>query len=342
MLGSLTTILVGLLVFSFLVVVHELGHFLAAKKFGVPVKDFAIGFGPALYKKQIGETEYRLNAIPLGGYVRMEGEDEAGYFNSMAVWKRMTVVAAGPIFNLIAAVLVFAFVFAAFGSLTISTQVQSIVKGSPAAQVLQAKDELIKIGNTKIQNPDDVVKAVQATKGEKTPVIYRRNGQENTTYITPTKNDNRWQLGIQLQYLQDFRPPRANPIQAIAMGTQQTWDMTKEVFKFFGDAFSGKKEALSNVGGPILIIKTTGFLAKTNLVMLVYFTAALSVNLGLINLLPFPALDGGRLLLMIVESIRGKALDIEKEAMIHAIGFALLLLLMVVVTVNDVSRVFMR
>lgn len=342
MLGTLTTIIVGLLVFSFLVLVHELGHFLAAKKFGVPVKDFAIGFGPAIYKKQIGETEYRLNVVPLGGYVRMEGEDEAGYFNTMSVWKRMTVVAAGPIFNLITAVLVFAFVFAVFGSLTISTQVQSIVKGSPAAQTLQANDELLQIGNTKIQNPDDVIKAVQATKGEKTPVVYRRDGREGTTYIKPTKNQDRWQLGIQLKYLQDFRPPRANPVQAVALGAQQTWDMTKEVFKFFGDAFSGKKEALNNVGGPILIIQTTGMLAKTNMVMLVFFTAALSVNLGLINLLPFPALDGGRLFLMVIEAIRGKALDIEKEAVIHAIGFALLILLMVVVTVNDVSRVFMR
>lgn len=418
------TAIAFILIFGLLVFIHELGHFLFAKRAGIMVREFAIGMGPKIFSITKGETLYTIRLLPIGGYVLMAGQDmestelQPGYrvglivnedniveriifnqsnrqlpdllfleveradlerdlfiegydeeeqlvrynvsrdcvlvengketiiapydrqFNAKTVGQRSMTIFAGPLFNFILAFFIYLLIGLLNGVPTYEPIITEVVENDPAAQAgMLAGDKVTAIDGQVVEKWQDLAAIVQESAGETINVTVERSGQtENLTMlvkeVTLEDGNQYGQIGVKYESPREF-----NPLKAVVNSAQSIYDMTTRIFELLGMLITGGL-SIDALSGPVGIYKVTEEVAKDGIFYLMNFAAMLSINLGIMNLLPLPALDGGRLLFFGFEAVRGKPLDRQKEGMVHFVGIVLLMILMVVVTWNDIQRFF--
>ncbi|SHF32029.1 regulator of sigma E protease [Seinonella peptonophila] len=413
------TIITFILILGLLVFIHEMGHFLFAKRAGILVREFALGFGPKIFAKKVGETLYAIRILPLGGYVRMAGEDPEIHelktgvsvflhlnadqevtevylyepnetsndevqigrilhydfeheltiqiensqeqkrqfsmnpkatihyspknviqiapwdrqFGSKKVGQKAMTIFAGPLFNIILTAFLFT-LFVAVAPIQDLT-IGKVLPNLPAKQVgIQAGDKIVAIDHSRIWTNDSLHYYLLSTKGKSFDITVERAGKNLTFPIQPEKTkENRYMIGVA------FAQSKVGPVQAVIEGGKLTVDWTRIMLDSLGKLVTGDM-SIKSLGGPVEMGRSTGEVAKAGLQPLIKWTALLSLNLGIINLLPIPALDGSRLLFIGLEAIRGKPINPNKESLVHFVGFAFLMMLMLIVTYNDIVRIF--
>jgi regulator of sigma E protease len=350
----ITAILSTIVVLGVLIFVHELGHFLVARRMGVTVLRFSFGFGPKIFGFQRGDTEYRVSLIPLGGYVKMLGEDpEEGEenkerpdsFSSQPVYKRMAIVAAGPFSNFALAIVIFAFLYALLGIPHLTPQIGAVTPDSPAEQAgIQPGDKVVSLNGRPITQWDELSEGI-ADFGEAPINLGIQRGQENiTVQVKPQASEitnifgekiKRPVIGIAAS--QEIEVEKVNPLLAGYYSLQQTYNLSK-LFLLTIVKLIQRVLPMETLGGPILIAQMAGQQAQEGLVNLINFIAIISVNLGVLNLLPIPILDGGHLLFFSIEAIRKRPIALRKVELAQRVGMVLLLILMVFVFYNDIMR----
>lgn len=318
---------------GFLIFIHEGGHFLAAKFFKVKVENFSIGFGPKIFSKKGKETEYSISAIPFGGYIKMVGEfektEEKGSFNNAKILHRILIVSAGPIINIIFGVLVF-FILSMCSGYNLSTTVSEIIPEVTMSK-LEVGDKILEINGEKVRIKSDIEKALKNSNGEEVKVLVNRNNKNIELEIMPTEYKGTYILGIQVALVNGSFKER------IYYAFWETVDFSLSIWENLKMLFTGNI-GIEQMTGPIGI---SDMVAKTSGVYdFVYLLSLISLSLGVTNLLPIPALDGGRIALLILEGIRGKALKEEIELGIQSLGFAILILFSLYVSYNDILRIF--
>lgn len=419
------TILAFIFVFGLIVFFHELGHFIFAKRAGILVREFAIGMGPKIFGMTKGETLYTIRLLPLGGYVRMAGQDfdqielQPGYrigiilndeekvekiylnqnvqnpnvlfmeveradlnkklwiegydeedqlvrfnvarnaiivengeetliapydrtFDAKSLGHRTLTIFAGPLFNFILAFGIFIFLGIFQGVPTNEPIIYEVLEDSPANEAgMKAGDYVKSINGEPIEKWQDLTGYVQQSAGKELSILVERNGETLELKMVPeaTTIENGEEIGqIGVMYKS---PLEKNPFKAVVYGLQETWNYTVLILQALVHLIAGQF-TLDDLAGPVGIYQHTGEVAKYGFFTLMYWTAALSINLGIMNLLPLPALDGGRLMFFGLEALRGKPVDRQKEGMVHFVGIVLLMLLMIVVTWNDIQRFFFQ
>ncbi|MEX2104662.1 MAG: RIP metalloprotease RseP [Bacilli bacterium] len=421
------TILSFLVVIGLLISIHELGHFIFARRAGILVREFAIGFGPKLFTTKPGETRYTLRLLPLGGYVRMAGEDPEiidiktgqeigllfnsnGHVNKLIIDKkrfqsyseyikigrveeidlerklsvvledgdlnkstysvdpnaelvyekqevqiapfhrqfagvklshRALTIFAGPLFNFILAVFLFMVVAGMIGVPSDEVLFNQIQTNKPAAAAgLLDGDQAIRVGGVKVTSNTQLINQIRQSPGEQLPLTILRDGKEiNLVVIPEIVNEEGMEVGKIGAGVSNKRIENPSLTSIIGHGFTQSWEWTKLIFNGFGQLVTGQV-GFNQLSGFVGIAKQTGEVAEQGTAPLVLWTAILSLYLGIFNLLPIPALDGSRLFFIGIEAIRGKPVDPHKESMVHFIGFAFLMLLMVAVTYNDILKLF--
>ena len=338
-------VLLYIALLSVLIIFHEFGHFICAKLAGVTVTDFAVGFGPTLAAIRRGDTTYRINALPLGGYCKMLGEDsegassDPGNFNHKSVGARFGIIAAGPIFNLVLAVLIFSAV-AWFQGVPSdpTTVVDSVGPGTPAAAAgLQAGDQIVALNGVTIHNGKEMLDYIRGHVNKTVRVDVLRQGrivhlQIADKPLVVVGGVRRGAFGFTPQFVFQRQPV----IAAIGYGVSMVG--TVAATNFIGIVGAIRAHDSSVIHGPVGIARIVIGAEAAGLVTLVLIGAQLSVMLGLINLLPFPALDGGRLAFLAAEFVRGRPINPEREGLVHLAGFALLMVFVVFVTYNDIVQ----
>ncbi len=329
------TAIYAIVIFLLLIFIHEFGHFIAAKACDVKVNEFALGMGPLLWSRQGKETKYSLRAIPIGGYCAMEGEDEDSdderALNKKNGWQKFLVFIAGAAMNFVLGLIIM--ILIAFSSGIATTTLGEVEQGMPAHEAgLRAGDTIVAMDGKEMGSWNDITNVISTTKKESLEVRVLRNEEELEFQVPVGYNEEekRNVLGI------ITKPSRA-PGKCIANGCRGTWDMTIGMYKILGQLFTGEVST-KELSGPVGIVSVVSQTSKMGFIYVVYLTALISLNLAIINLLPFPALDGGRILFLIIRKITGKAVTDEMEARFHMVGIALLLGLMVYVTFNDIGR----
>lgn len=323
-------ILAAILVFAFLVVIHELGHFILAKLNGIKVEEFSVGMGPKLFSVKKGETVYSLRAIPLGGFCSMMGEneevDDHRAFNSKSIFARFTVLVAGSFMNILFTILVLSLTF------TSSTIIDQTMPGLPAETAgIQAGDKIIRINEVAIHEWTEIKEVVTANAESQLEVEVLSNGETKILNMKPQFDEN--SQGVLLGIV-----PKAQIDQfSIVTGVKNTYLSASEMLKYLGDVIT-RKATTEDIVGPVGIMVYLGDAAKSGFLQLLLLASVLSLNLAVINLLPLPALDGGRCLLLFVELIRGKKIPPEKEGLIHFVGIVALMMLSVVIIFRDLIR----
>jgi regulator of sigma E protease len=351
--NNLTTFFSVIVLLGVLIFVHELGHFLTAKLAGVGVLKFSLGFGPRLYGKKIGETEYLLSLIPLGGYVKLLGEseddelaeeDKKRSFMGQSVWKRMGIVATGPIFNLLLAVIIFTFVYS-WGIPVLTSKIGSIQQGTAAYNAGLKNDDVITSINSKpVSRWTDMAELINNSNGHVLDITVKRDGKSFTIPVKPTlynvknifgEDANSFKIGIAPSL--ETTIERHNPLQAFVEAIKQTWLVCKltimSVVKIIDGAISPR-----TLGGPIMIAQLAGAQVKEGFIPFILFMALLSINLAVLNLLPIPILDGGHLLFYLIEVVTGNEINIKWRERAQQVGFVFLILLMIFVIVMDLDR----
>lgn len=338
-----------LIVLGVLIFVHELGHFLFAKRARVHVERFSLGFGTALWRKQWGETEYRISAIPLGGYVKMYGENPEEEvanpersFLHQSVWRRIPIVAAGPLFNFLLAILLIAFVHAVGIPVPTSVQIGQVLENSPAAQAdLRTDDVILAFEEQPVERIDDLKSHIMASEGRIVRLRVQRDGQELVIPLTPQRDTSsqEWRIGVELRPA-EFVVQAVNPLVALGQGCAWTWQITKLSFVGLGKLITGDIPASEGLAGPIGIARELHRQADYGWRNLVFFTAAISVSLAILNLLPIPVLDGGHLLFFAIEIINGAPLSLRKREIATQVGLFILVSLMIFAFYNDLMKLF--
>ncbi len=329
------TALAAIFVFLLVVLVHEAGHFTVAKMVGIRVNEFAIGMGPKLVQKTKGETKYTLRALPIGGYVKMEGEDESSddprSFSNVSVWSRIAVITAGAIMNFVLAIVVLSIV--AFNVGVPSTTIGEVIDESPAEEYgIIPGDRIVEIEGVTINNWDDIVTTINTQSPEELlQVQVARNNEIISMEVMPTVDEGRVVIGIVPEY-------DTGLFTAIKSGFQETWYFLKLMFQFLGMLFQGNVST-NDLAGPVGVINEIGNAASMGFVSVLYILGFISINLGFFNLLPIPALDGSKIVFLLIELFRGKPIDADKEGFIHFIGFIFLISLMLIVTYKDLIRI---
>jgi len=348
---SIGSAVIGL---GLLIVFHEFGHFIIAKLSGVGVLTFSVGFGPKLFVRKKGETEYALSAFPLGGYVKMIGEDpdeevsqadRERSFAHKSLFKRCAIVFAGPGFNLMLAVLLLMLVFVFYGVPVMSTLVSGVEKGSPAEQAGVAKgDRIVAIDGKQVSEWEELSQTIKGSQGKPINLEIRRGGETIKVAVQPTKKEGKsifgerkddWMIGIGSQGTIE----KGKPGLAVGKAFTQTWDYIKITLLAFYKMITGDVSP-RNIGGPILIAQMAGQQAQEGVGNFLHFLAVLSINLGVLNLLPVPVLDGGHLLFFLVEAVIRKPVSVRVREMAQQVGICLLALLMVYAFYNDIVRFF--
>lgn len=353
----MTTILAFIFVLGLLVFVHELGHFIAAKRSGIRVETFSLGFPPKLVGKKFGETEYRIGIIPLGGYVKMMGENEfeegykaqPGDFMAAPVWKRFIVITAGPLMNIITGIFLFFLIYWAAGipePVPDTVSATSVLPGSPAEKAgMVSGAQLLAVDGIKFTDYSEMANYIGKHPDQPLAFTWKEDGKTITRDITPaqeTITDSLGQketvgrIGIAIGPMFEYKP--TGPIRALEEGVGATWFITKEMFKALWKIIT-QEESIKNLGGPVMIAQQAGRAAKQGILALLGLAAFLSINLAILNILPIPVLDGGHLVFLTIEAIKKKPVSVKGRLIAQQIGMALLLLLMVVVTYNDILRV---
>jgi len=341
-------------ILAVLVTVHEFGHFLAARFFGVAVEEFGIGLPPRIVGRMWKGTLWSLNAIPLGGFARMKDENTSGAapdsFQTKPAYARAIILIAGIVFNFIFAAILFAIIFAVYGAPSNKeiVSIGAVVAGTPAqAAGWQAGDQFVRIGGQPIATQQDLSDAIKADAGRPVPVELRRGGQIVTTTITPRTPDQtptgQGSTGITVSA--QSVAVREPVWRAIPDGFHETGRGIGATYSGLANLVRGQQPGgVSNLTGPVGIAQVVGEVVQQATipvwVVLFNLTAFISINLGILNLLPIPALDGGRLLFVVIEWVRrGKRVPPEREGMVHLIGMAVLLTIFVLVAFLDIQRI---
>ena len=411
------------MIFGALVFFHELGHFIFAKRAGILCREFAIGMGPKVFTHRKGETTYTIRLLPIGGFVRMAGEDpesveiKPGYrigllfdnenhvnkiiinnkekfpncriveveyadiekdlvikgfpeddsesmqtfsvnpsavivengvesqiapidrqFGSKTLPQRFLAIFAGPAMNFVLAFFIFILIALLQGVPSNEPQLGAITPdGAAKSAGLQKGDIVQSINGSEISSWSDVVEIIQKNPNKKLDFSIIRNGKESVIQVTPLEKTVE---GKKIGIIGVYSPVEKSPFQAVKYGFTETYFWTKQIFVMLGNLVTGQF-SIDALSGPVGIYNSTAEVAKSGIYYLMKWAGILSINLGIMNLLPIPALDGGRLMFFAVEAVRGKPIDRQKEGMVHFIGFALLMLLMLVVTWNDIQRFFL-
>jgi regulator of sigma E protease len=419
----LLKVLAIVLVFGLLVFIHELGHLLLAKRAGILCREFAIGMGPKLYSFVKGETRYTLRLLPIGGFVRMAGEDpevveihrgqdvgllldkegkatriiltnirnypeativtveetdfehhlfirgvedgeEVRYpvhpqammvhnnqetqiapydrqFGSKTVGQRAAAIFAGPLANFLLAFVLLTIMGLTYGVPSNKPIIGQTIPNQAAAKAgLQQGDKVLSIEGKPMSTWKDIVQVVSTSPGKELSFIIERGGEQFSLPVTPTKEvQKRGQQEIQIGKIGVYSSTSKSFIGAAKYGAVTTYEFSKLIYEMIGKLFTGQVP-VQDLSGPVGIFNYTYKAAENGLIVLIQWTAALSVNLGIMNLLPLPALDGGRLVFIGLEAVRGRPIDPQKEGMVHFLGFAFLMVLILVVTWNDIQRFF--
>ncbi|MDX8365099.1 RIP metalloprotease RseP [Cytobacillus sp. IB215665] len=420
---TLNTVIAFVIIFGALVFVHELGHLVFAKRAGILCREFAIGFGPKVFTFKKKETLYTIRLLPIGGFVRMAGEDPemieikpghsigllfdqqgkvtnivlnnkdkypdarivevefsdlehdlyiTGYeedndeklvrfevsetahfiqdeqhiqiapysrqFSSKTLWQRTLAIFAGPLMNFVLAAVLFMVIAFIQGYPSDDPQLGEVIEGGAAVESgLQEGDIVLAINNKQLSSWDEVVQMIQNNPEKQLLFTIERDGQSETIAVTPKLNEVQ---GVKIGQIGVYPSVNQSILGSIAFGAEETFVWTKEIIILLGKLITGQF-SFDMLSGPVGIYKTTEEVAQSGVLYLMRWAALLSINLGIMNLLPLPALDGGRLMFFAIEAVRGKPIDRQKEGMVHFIGFALLMLLMLVVTWNDIQRFFL-
>jgi regulator of sigma E protease len=342
-------------VLGLLIFVHELGHFAIAKWVGIRVEQFSLGFPPKMVGFQRGETEYRIGWIPLGGYVKMAGErpDEADVsgaadeFMSKRVWQRTLVILAGPTMNYILAVVILAGIYFFQGKQVVDDNhavIGAVVDKSPAQQVgLQAKDEIIAVDDSTVTNFSSLFRLVSGRPDQSVNLTWLRgtdtlHGQVTTWADTGMNMQGKVVTVGRIGIYQDFTYERLGLGAAMAEGFNTTNGWAAALVKFLKDVLTFSVSS-KLIGGPLFIAQAVGQAAQEGFVAIMLLAAILSVNLCLINLVPIPALDGGQLMFLVVEKIKGSPVSMRTRAIMQQAGFVALIVLIIFVTRNDIWRI---
>lgn len=343
------SIVIGILVFGLIIAIHELGHFLVAKSCDVKINGFSIGMGPAILKKQKGETLYALRLFPIGGFVAMEGEDESSddsrALNKKRVSQRIAITVAGAVMNLILG-LVIIVIMVVSSSDILSTQVGGFYDNSKSSQTgLQVNDKIVKVNGMSIYTVNDLSYKLQTDEDGIYNMQVIRDGKkvdlENVQLAMDKKQDGKSSIHL------DFMVTRVdkNFGNVVSQSFKTFASTSRLIWISVGDLIKGKYK-LNDLSGPVGIVNVIGeVITPTQKVDfaekmqdLLYLIAFITINVGLFNLLPLPALDGGRIVFLVIEAIRGKPVKPEHEGIVHFVGLALLMVLMVVVTFNDIIK----
>jgi regulator of sigma E protease len=335
-------IIAFILILGLVILVHELGHFITAKKSGIKVEEFGIGFPPRLLAFKRGETIYSLNLIPIGGFTKMLGEEDPSHPGSLAgksIRTRLLVLSAGSIMNLLLPILLLSIAFmiprqvVAGGDL----KVYEVTSGSPAAAAGIRKDDIILSANgQRLTNFDQLHEVISSNRDSPIPIGLERGGEPiNTTVYPPYSND---RIGVTLQLVNPYYETESYPIgKAIAEGFHETWSIISLTVTGLFNLITGQGGV--EVVGPFGIAQATGEVAKLGVAYLLIWAAMLSAVIGIMNLLPVPMLDGGRICFVLLEWVRrGKRISPQRERQAHLVGLMLLLTLVLVVTYFDLSR----
>ncbi len=344
-------IVLGVLIFF-----HELGHFLAARLFGVGVEKFSLGFGPRLLGKTMGGTDYRLSAIPLGGYVKMVGEepdaeidsaDIPRSFTHKHVFQRICIVAAGPFFNILLAVCIYFAFFQLYGIQIRQAVVGKVQSDSPAQRAgLESEDRIFAIDGETIQSWDEMAEAIQDCQGKNLELSVRRGDTTLQKILTPVlkpgtnlfgQNVERYIIGVADAGV--FVSRKLNPVQAFSESLAHTYRIAELTAIGVYKLISGQIAA-NNLGGPIMIAQMAGDQAREGVENFIYLIAFISINLAIVNFLPIPVLDGGHLLFFFIEAFRGRPVSLRVREIAQQGGMFILLLLMIFVMYNDIMRYF--
>lgn len=335
--GTLQTILAVMFVFGLLIAGHELGHFTIAKLSGVKVLEFSLGMGPKLFGFKGGETAYSLRLFPIGGYVKMLGEEEESSdpraFCNKNPWVRIPVIIAGAFMNFVTAIILFSIVFFNTG-VAIKPIIGSVSEGYPgSAAKLMANDKIVYFNNEKVDTWNEFTDLMKKNGDNEFKLTIERNGGRQNINIKPvySKEQQKYMVGIGPQL------EKGHLFESIKSGFSETFSSIKQMYGFLGSLIT-QKANLKDVGGPVAIIQLSGQAARLGIFTLLYFTAFLSINLGVFNLLPFPALDGGWVIILLIEGISRRKLDQNKLGFINLIGFTVLIGFAILVTFKDVMK----
>jgi len=344
-------------VLGVLVLFHELGHFIIAKLFGVGVEKFSLGFGPRIFGKTVGITDYRISAIPLGGYVKMVGEDPEAEiepedipvsFTHKPVLQRMAIVAAGPFFNLLLAVIIFFGIFIISGEFILKATIGKIEEGTPAYKAgLKQGDTILAIDGKPVENWEQMAEFISQSRGKELAVsVKRADAGEILFHVTPQQkimknlfgeDIERYVIGV--TSAGDVYSKSLNPVQALSKSITQTYEVTKLTILSIVKLIQGTVSA-KTLGGPIMIAQMAGEQVKEGALHLFFFIALLSINLAILNLLPIPVLDGGHLVFFTIELIMKRPVSTRVREIATQTGIFILFLLMIYVFYNDISRIF--
>jgi len=349
----LVTLISFIVLLGILIFVHELGHFLAARLGGVGVLKFSLGFGPKIIGKKIGETEYVLSWIPLGGYVKLLGEsgsedlspeDQERSFDKQPTWKRLLIVLAGPVFNFFLAIVIFFIVFM-YG---LPNLIPVIGKMSPdssaAAAGIVAGDQIIELNGQKISYWDEIKPVITKSEGKEIQVVVKRADEKKVFIVKPKLSSTKTIFGEEEKsYLIGITPEgktvleRKNPFSAMVSSLDKTWEISKltviSVVKMIEGVVSPR-----TLGGPIFIAQVAGDQVREGIIPFILFMAVLSINLGVINLFPIPVLDGGHIFFYLIEMITRREVPLKVREAAQQIGFVALLMLMLSVIMIDIER----
>ena len=348
------SIIIAILVFSIIITIHEFGHFIAAKTNGVKVNEFAIGMGPAIFKKQKGETLYALRIFPIGGYCAMEGEDKESAdgkaFCQKAVWRRMIIVVAGVCMNMLLG-LVLLIVQTGISDAIVTTTISKFEENAMSHQTgLEEGDKILAINGMRIFTSMDMSYKFTNDEDGVYDMVVERNGERVSLHDVTLSSEVGEDGQKTIHYDFWVQPGKVTPVTTVTQAFRQTATDARLIYISLADIIRGKY-SLQDMSGPVGIVDSigdvidnerdqeTGKIDWRGLVDSVLNIAAfISINVGVFNLLPLPALDGGRLIFLIIEAVRGKPVKPEHEGMVHTVGMAALLLLMVVITVSDITK----
>lgn len=331
-------IIYAILGFSLLIIVHELGHFVMAKVNGIKVEEFSIGMGPKIFSTEGKETKYSIGLFPIGGYVKMMGEEEAVYdersFSSKSPLRRISVIIAGAFMNFVLAIIIFTAFLNNFGySLP---KVDNLVEGMPAIEAgLQEGDKFLKVNGSKVFSADDLTIGINLAKDNPINFLIERNGEQKEIVVTPKlveeNQRERYMIGFQFERVE-------NPgiVESFKQSFKETLAVINQTYKSLKMMVTGKVNFKTDVGGPVSIIRMSGEAAKNGIWNLMYFIAFISINLAVFNMLPFPALDGGWTVLLLIELITRRKVPDKVVGVMNYVGIMLLFGLMIAVTIKDV------
>jgi regulator of sigma E protease len=351
-----TNLFAFVIVLGVLVFFHELGHFLVARLFGVGVEKFSLGFGPRIFGKKVGITDYRVSAIPLGGYVKMVGEDPNSEldpddipisFTHKHVFKRILIVAAGPFFNFLLAAFVFFGIFIISGTYVLKPTVGKVEADTPAyLGGLQEGDFIGAIDGIAVSSWEDMAKIITESNGRSLRFSILRHGERIEREIEPISRASKNIFGedvsryiIGIASAGDIENRDLSLLEAFTESIVQTYNISKltiiSVVKIIQGSISSK-----NLGGPIMIAELAGQQARQGAASLVFFIALLSINLAIINFLPIPVLDGGHILFFLIEALTGRPVNMRMREIAQQAGIFILIMLMIFVFYNDIARIF--